>query len=62
MSNDLFDLEEQMNDWMQSQESISIFDCKYQMGTTVSEQEMEEEIVIDENLFYTSLLLYRIDS
>lgn len=62
MSNDLFDLEEQMNEWIQSQETVSIFDCKFQTGTTVSEQEMDEEIVIDESLFYTSLLLYRIDN
>lgn len=61
-SNELNELEILINSWLEENNNISIFDCKYQVGNTVNEKETDDLIEVEEELYYTCLLLFRIDS
>lgn len=58
---DIFELEAEVNEWLEEMLDISIFDCKYDVISTISENEFEDDIILDESLLYSCLFLYRID-
>ena len=58
---DIYELENDVNEWLEEMCDISIFDCKYNVTSTFSENEYEDDIVLDESIIYSCLFLFRIE-
>lgn len=57
---DIYELENDVNEWLEEMYEITIIDCKYNVTSTFSENEFEDDIILDESIIFSCLLLYRI--
>ena len=62
VNEDLKGLEEEINEFLVGNKELTVFDYKYEVVNKIEEIEGEEEIVVDQVLLYTCLLMYCIKS
>lgn len=62
INDDLYELEEDMNLFLEEHIEYTVFDYKFEITNKVNEIEGEEEIEIDQSIMYSCLLMYCIKS
>ncbi|MBE6114593.1 MAG: sporulation protein Cse60 [Erysipelotrichaceae bacterium] len=62
MNEDITELEEDMNLFLEEHSNYTVFDYKFEITNRIKEIEEEEEIEIDQSIMYVCLLMYSIKS